>query len=435
YRGAMNEQCLTLAEAMKESGYATFMTGKWHLGMKYRSQWPLQRGFERFYGTLDGATNFFYPEFPRGITLNNTPVQNHVSTTNRRYYTTDAFTDYAIQFLKKEKNHDDRSFFLYLAYTAPHWPLHAHQEEVLKYIGKYKKGWDQLRQERYQRQKEIGLIQSNWNLSDRSHVEWDSLSEEKKEEMDLRMAYYAAMVDRMDQNIGKLVEALKAMGKYENTLILFLSDNGACQEGGRLGGKANPFNTDEWERSYGINLSYGEVWANASNTPFRKFKHYIHAGGISTPFIAHWPASIKETGGWYRDPAYLIDILPTFLELSEGSYPDVRNGNKLKPITGVSLVPAFQNNPLNRELPLYWEHEDNAAIMKGKWKLVGSNVSIPEGLQSDKWELYDLEKDLTETHDLSGQYPEIVEALSHEWSTWADQVGVYPKPTERKATQ
>lgn len=435
YRGALDRRSLTLAEALKPAGYATFMTGKWHLGMKDRTQWPLQRGFDRYYGCLDGATNFFFPEHPRGITLDNTPLTELKSTTERRYYTTDAFTDYAIRFLDEERRADNRPFFLYLAYTAPHWPLHAHEEEVARYVGTYLGGWDRLREARLRRQRELGLFDQKVELTERSHVPWDSLTGEKQREMDLRMAYYAAMIDRMDQNIGRLVAYLKRAGTYENTLILFLSDNGACHEGGRLGGPTDPFDRETWERTYGPGPSYGEAWANASNTPYRKFKHYTHEGGIATPLVAHWPRGIPAGGGWYRTPACLIDIMPTLLELAGTTYPETRDGRALPPLDGVSLTPAFAGLPLNRSQPLFWEHEDHAAVLDGPWKLVGSDVALPQGLRREGWELYNLENDPTEQRDLAAAFPEAVHRLSQAWLDWAYRAGVYPKPKTRTRTE
>ncbi len=431
YRGFLNKQCVTLAEALKPAGYATLMAGKWHLGMSQKDMWPLQRGFEKFYGCLSGATEFFNPEQPRGITFGNQPIDKPESTTDRRYYTTDAFTDYAIRFIKEEQSGKDRPFFLYLAYTSPHWPLHAHQEEVQKYVGKYMKGWDALREERLERQVKIGLIDEKWQLSDRAHVAWDSLNAKKKKDMDMRMAYYAAMIDRMDQNIGNLVKHLKNTGELDNTLILFMSDNGACQEGGNLGGKGDPFDVETWEDTYGSGASYGMVWANASNTPFRMFKHFTHEGGLSTPLIMHWPEQVKKTGGWYKEPAYLVDIMPTLLDVSGAKYPGKFSGNKIKRLSGVSLKPALTGKSLKRKSPLFFEHEDNAAIMLDNWKLVGSKVSIPGGPDSSKWELYNLSEDRTETRDLSAEMPELRERLANQWLEWANKVSVYPKPDKR----
>lgn len=431
YRGYLNRNCVTIAEVLKESGYATLMTGKWHLGMATQDRWPLQRGFEKYYGCLPGASNFFYPEHPRGITYMNEPVENPQSTTDRRYYTTDAFTDWAIKFIKEEQDDKDRPFFLYLAYTSPHWPLHAHQEEVQKYVGKYMDGWDALREQRLARQVEMGLMDVSWDMTDRAHVAWDTLGKKKQREMDLRMAYYAAMVDRMDQNIGKLVAHLKATGELDNTLIFFMSDNGGCAEGGDLGGKIDPYDVDLWEKTYGPRPSYGTVWANASNTPFRKFKHYTHEGGIATPLVVHWPDKINKTGGWYREPAYLVDLMPTIVDVAGAKYPRSYNGNKIKPLSGVSLAPSFRGKSLKRNQPLFFEHEDNAAIFSGDWKLVGTNVSVPGGVDASKWELYDIKKDRTETKDLASEKPEVVQRLARKWQDWADRVDVFPKPAER----
>ena len=434
YRGFLNRNSLTMAEVLRESGYATFLAGKWHLGMNDQSRWPLQRGFEKFYGSLAGATNFFTPEGDRGITYQNELVVEPESTTDRRYYTTDAFTDYAMKFIREEKAADDRPFFLYLAYTAPHWPLHAHQEEVQKYVGKYSQGWDKLRESRLKRQQELGLIDEAWALSDRSFKAWDELDAQKQQDMDLRMANYAAMIDRMDQNIGRLIDHLKATGKYDNTLILFLSDNGACQEGGRLGGKTDPFDVPTWEATYGAGPGYGEVWANASNTPFRKFKHFTHEGGLSSPFIAHWPRGIEPRAGWYGEPATLIDLAPTVYEIADASYPEYNDDEKIHALPGISLLPAFSGQATERDEPLFFEHEDNAAIMDGKWKLVGSKVSVPGGVDMSKWELYDLEADRPETYDLAASRPEVVAKLAARWAEWADEVGVYPKPLSRTAS-
>ena len=427
YRGFINKNCVTIGEVLKQAGYATMMTGKWHLGYNDQNCWPMQRGFEKYYGVVPGASNFFYPSHPRGIVLGNEKITTPESTTDRRFYTTDAYTDYAINFIEQEKSDKDRPFFLYLAYTCPHWPLHAHKEEVDKYCGKYMIGWDQLRQQRYQRQIKMGIIDPDWQLSTRAARAWDSLSQEKKEEMALRMAYYAAMVDRMDQNIGKLINMLKNKGIYDNTLIMFLSDNGGCAEGGELGGDTNPYDVDLWEHTYGAGPSYGTVWANASNTPFRKFKHYTHEGGMSTPFIAHWPAGITIKGGLYREAATLIDIMPTVIDLARAKYPEEYEGNQIKPINGISLRPAFTNASLNRPDPLYFEHEDNAAIIDGEWKLVGTGVSSDPTIAS-KWELYNLAEDRTELHDLKSVYPEKVAELSAKWEAWANRAMVYPKP-------
>lgn len=431
YRGFLNQQCVSIAEVLKPAGYATLMTGKWHVGAYEKSRWPLQRGFEKYYGCLDGAMRYFYPEKPRGIHFMNEPDTTLRSTSDRIYYTTDAFTDYAIQFIEEEKTGDDRPFFLYLAYTAPHWPIQAHEEDIDKYRETYTKGWDKLREQRYKKQVELGLINPNWELSPRAQdvPAWDSLDDEKKKEMSLRMAVYAAMIDRVDQNIGKLMATLEKMGIADNTLIMFLSDNGACHEGGILG--RGPIESIE-ERNLSKNVSVGEAWANASNTPFRLFKSYTHEGGAATPFLIYWPKQIKPSSTWYDQPAHVLDIMPTLVELIRADYPKTYNGNEIYPMEGVSLLPAFNGKPLNRTRPLCSDHFGNAFIMDGNWKLVGEKVAGNQGPDESKWELYNLAEDRTELNNLASQMPEKVKQMSAQWMKWAKEKNVYPKPGGNK---
>lgn len=427
YQGHLNEQCVTLAEALKSAGYGTYMTGKWHLGQKEREDRPLQRGFDRYYGSLSGATRYFQPAGSRGMTRDNDPDETPKSTTDRPFYTTDAFTDHAIGFLRQHASErKEDPFFLYLAYTAPHWPLQAHEEDVAKYRGKYKGGWDRLREQRHRRQVELGLVDPAWPLSPKTKgvPDWESLDEAKRDEMDLKMAVYAAMVDRVDQNLGKLVAFLKESGTYENTLILFLSDNGACQEGGMLG--RGEFR-DVAKRNAEHDDSYGEAWANAGSTPFRLYKHYLHEGGSATPFFLHWPAKIAPRAGWYGESAQLIDVMPTLLDVAGATYPAERKGTKTAPLDGISLRPAFTGAPLARGKPLFAEHETNASVRDGDWKLVGEGVAMPEGTQAKRWELYDLAKDRTELNDLAAAHPETVKELAAKWEAWAARVGVYPR--------
>lgn len=427
YQGHLNEQCVTLAEALKTAGYGTYMTGKWHLGQKEMDDRPLQRGFDCYYGCLSGATRFFQPVGSRGMTRGNDPDENPESTTDRPFYTTDAFTDHAIGFLRQHsKERKDDPFFLYLAYTAPHWPLQAHEEEIAKYRGKFKAGWEAVREQRYRRQVESGLIDASWPLSPKTEgiPEWDSLDEAKRDEMDLKMAVFSAMIDRVDQNIGKLVDHLKESGAYENTLLLFLSDNGACQEGGMLG--RGEFR-DVAKRNEEHDNSYGEAWANAGSTPFRLYKHYLHEGGSATPFFLHWPAKIAPRGEWYRDTAQLIDVMPTLLDVAGAAYPPKRKGVKTVPLDGISLRPAFTGAPLERGEPLFAEHETNASVRERNWKLVGESVAMPDGTQARQWELYDLAKDRTEMNNLAAAHPEKVRELAAKWEDWAARVGVYPR--------
>jgi arylsulfatase len=427
YRGFLNRKCVTIAEALKPAGYATLMAGKWHLGQNKQERWPLQRGFERFYGCIAGATRFFYPVDDRDMTFGNETDTEKKSTTDRPFYTTDAFTDYAIRFIQEEKQGKDRPFFLYLAFTAPHWPHQAHEEDIAKYAGKYMMGWDALRQQRYRRQIELGLIKPAWRLSPRDArvPEWDTLDADQKKVMDMRMAVYAAMIDRVDWNIGKLMGALKKAGKASNTLTMFLTDNGACAEGPPLGrGEI----MEPTRRNELFNNNYGAAWANVSSTPFRLYKHYTHEGGAATPFFMHWPARVKPQKDWYESPAQAIDVMPTVLELAGAKYPQDHGGNKTHPLRGLSLVPALDGKPVTRPAPMFSEHEGNAFMMDRDWKLVGKGVAVPGEPRKELWELYDLSKDRTELNNLVAQQPERAAKMMAAWRKWADRDMVYPKP-------
>ena len=426
YRGFLNRRCVTLAEVLGEAGYHTLMAGKWHLGYHGQQKWPLQRGFDRFYGILSGAANYFDPEPPRGLTLDNEPIEPE----GDDFYITDAFTDYAIEFLEQHEqgsresseHEPEQPFFLYLAYTAPHWPLHAPADVVERYRGTYQIGWDQLRQQRHQRMIQMGLVDAEWPLTPRDARPWEALSEEKKREMDLRMAIYAAQIDRMDQNIGRLVDALKRQGDFDNTLILFLVDNGGCAEGGELG--RGPLEPEKLREHF--TASYGRAWANASNTPFRRYKHHVHEGGIATPLIVHWPAKIDDAGALRRQPGYLPDVMPTLIEVAGAEYPRQYHGHEIPPAEGVSLMPAIASADarLQRDQPMCWEHEDNKAIRIGQWKLVTQG--------NGPWELYNLAVDRTEMNDLAGQRPARVERMAAKWQAWAERCHVQPKPSRRK---
>ena len=418
YRGFLNRNSVTIAEVLKEAGYATLMTGKWHLGMEDRELWPLQRGFDKYYGILAGACNYFKPEYPRGITQGN----DTISVNAPEYYSTDAFTDHAIQFIQDSKTENpQKPFFLYLAYNAPHWPLHAPKEDIDKYRGRYKDGWQPIREERYKRMIDLGIIDSTWELSLQDSKEWDSLSDEQKAEMELRREIYAAQVDRMDQNIGRLVSYLEQHGLIDNTIIVFIDDNGACAEGGELGGGP----ASQLETREGYFLSYGKSWANASNTPFKRYKHWVHEGGISSPMIVHWPNGIpkNDEGSVIHQYGFLPDIMATFVDLAGASYPQKYNGNDIHPLQGKSLVPLLkgEDKPVHDE-PIFWEHEGNKAVRLGKYKLVMAwNAKNPE-----KWELYNMETDRTEMHDLAEELPEKVAEMKQMWNEWAERIGVQP---------
>ena len=418
YRGFLNKNCVTIGEVLKDAGYTTLMTGKWHLGISDKSKWPLQRGFDKFYGLIPGASNFFKPVYPRGITYMN----DTVSVTDEDYYTTDAFTNYAIQFIDEAKSENSgKPFFLYLAYTAPHWPLNAPQEDVEKYKGTYMDGWTKLRETRYARMKEMGIVEQEWDLSPQDWREWDSLSDEKKKEMDLRRATYSAQVDRMDQNIGKLVEHLKEQNILDNTLIIFLNDNGACAEGGELGGGP----ASQLETKAGYFLTYGGAWANASNTPYREYKHWVHEGGIGTPFIVHWPDVIpkEKEGELISEYGFLPDLMATFVDVAQTKYPEEYDGNTIVSTPGKSLVPLFkgENKRIHTE-PIFWEHEGNKAVRLGKYKLVSKWNSE----QETTWELYNMETDRSEMHNLASSETEKVEEMAAMYDNWAETNHVLP---------
>ena len=430
YHGAMNRSCVTIAEVLKPAGYATLMSGKWHLGLRDKSYWPLQRGFEKYYGCLKGASRYFHPD---EITRQNEFVESRESTTDRPYYTTDAFTDHAIEFIEEETaSETKRPFFLYLAYNAPHWPLQAHEEDIDKYRDTYSIGWDQLRLQRYQRQIELGLIDPRWKLSPRDEKvpAWDSLDAEQQKLESLRMAVYAAMVDRVDQNIGKLMKRLNEMGVAKDTLVMFLSDNGACQEGKMM---ADPTFADAEHRNVqpGIGTTYSRPWANASSTPFRFYKHHTYEGGAATPFIMHWPAGIKPQENWYASNGDLIDLMPTFIELSGASYPSHAHGNAIPKLPGISLVPAMKGEKLERESWLFNEHENNGLVIDGDWKLVANAVAGETEAKREAWELYNLKEDRTELHDLSLEFPERRKQMADAWSQWASDVEVFAVPSRR----
>lgn len=411
YRGFLNRNSVTIAEVLKKAGYTTLMTGKWHLGMHKQERWPLQRGFDRFYGILAGASNFFKPVHPRGITLDNQAIEID----DPDYYTTDAFTDYAIHFIQEAREKDsEQPFFLYLAYNAPHWPLQAPPEVVDKYKGKYMKGWSVLRNERFRRMTDMGLIELGNILPPDDSRSWDTLDEDKKREMDLRMAIYAAQVEQMDTNIGKLMNFLESNDLIENTIIIFLNDNGACAEGGMLGGgPATQLETEE-----GYFLTYGQAWANASNTPLRRYKHWMHEGGIATPCIVSWPKGIPENnqGSIIRQYGFLPDIMATCIDLAETRYPKKYQGNSIHPLQGKSFTSLLkgQDKPIHKE-PVFWEHEGNRAVRLGDYKL----VMAWDDNKPENWELYNVRKDRTEMRDLSKQMPDKVEKMKKMWHKWA----------------
>ena len=415
FRGRLMQRCVTVAEVLRPLGYQNIVTGKWHMGDAKKEWWPLARGFDRFYGCPEGGGFFFRPsswQQPRHIARDNTIIYDSENDPPEGWYATDAFTDEGIKYVA-EAVEAKKPFFWYLAYNAPHFPLQAKPDDIAKYRGKYKDGWDKIRERRYQKLIALGLIDTNWKLSKRGDgiPAWDTLSEKQKDAQDERMAIYAGMVDCVDQNVGKIVAALKKMGVYENTLIVFLHDNGG-QSGPALMGSNNgkgPAGTAESE------VYYGTCWANVSDTPFRKYKNFIHEGGISTPLIAHWPGGIDASmdGQIATQPAHLIDLMTTCVDISGASYPDTFNGHKIIPMQGKSLLPILQGKPFTREKAIFFEHNGNRGVRHGKWKLVALNHK--------PWELYDMEADRTEQNNLAAKMPKKVDAISEMYSKWAQR--------------
>jgi len=430
YRGRLNRNCVTLGEVLKRAGYHTAMAGKWHVGHD-EGAYPSDRGFDRFYGIHKHVDSYFKvlggcPVFANGKQCI-APTADPPNTLHpeQEWYTTNVFTDHALEFLDEAANLD-KPFFLYVAYNSPHWPLEAPDEDIEKYRGRYKDGWGPVRKQRAERMKAMGLIKDSWALSPGDAPEWESLAKDDRENLSFRRAIYAAQIDNMDQNIGRLIKRFKAMGVYDNTLILFLSDNGCSAEPERemLGYQFKKNRIEDfqrWRKQSGRSSSQGLAWANVSNTPFRKYKKWTHEGGIATPLIAHWGDGIRGKGRVVDEPGHIIDIMATCVEVSAVSYPSQFKGHAIKPMEGQSLIPAFQGKKIQRRGPIFWEHEGNWAIRDGRWKLVCDGPGGP-------WELYDLETDRTELNNLVEENPGKVTELAGKWHRWAKRAGVLPWP-------
>jgi len=416
YQGHLNDNCVTIAQVLKPAGYFTAMVGKWHVGqVGDHGVVPWRRGFDRSLNAPAGG--FYYPADKRvELYLNGKAVKRGgVDGVPKDWYSTDLWTDYGLKFIEEAQS-AKQPFFLYMAYNAPHFPLEAPAEDIAKFRGKYLAGWDKLREERYQRQIQRGIIDKSWPLAPRPAAvkAWDSLTPEEKDRSDHIMAIYAACVSHLDQQIGVLVAGLTKRGLLENTLILFMSDNGGNWEGGLMGtlNGRSPGGPDS-------QVFCGESWATLENVPFRRYKHFEHEGGIATPFIVHWPDGIQAKGALRSQTGHLIDIMPTCVELAGAKYPTNFDGHTILPPAGRSLVPAFADQPIQRDA-IYWEHEGNAAVRQGDWKLVRFEWD-------GRWELYNLKTDRTEQHDLSAQDPERVKEMSALWNAWAKQYNVLPE--------
>ncbi len=463
YRGELNRNCVTIAEVLKSAGYRTYMTGKWHVTKAVKPKreadkqnWPRQRGFDRFYGTITGAGSFFDPYT---LTRDNETISPFADPQYqpKQFYYTDAISDHAVRYIREhQQNNADQPFFMYVSYTAAHWPMHALEKDIAKYRGMYDGGYRAIRDARYRRMSELGVIDRsstvNWPIPD----EWMEL---QYQEWDIRnMQVYAAMIDNMDQGIGRIVNALNATDQLDNTLVCFFQDNGGCAENYGRGGVGRP-RADEPELAPLANdyiqpdmtpkqnragykmrtgkgsmaggddtaIGYGRAWATVSNTPFREYKHWVHEGGISTPLIVHWPAMVTRKGEVERTPGHLIDLMATAVDVSGATYPKTyHDGQEITPMEGCSLVPAMLGKKIDREA-IYWEHEGNRAIRVGDWKLVAKGAR-------GAWELYNIERDRSEQQDQAAADSDRVERMAAMWQTWAERAHVLPlNPGSRQA--
>ena len=406
------EHGATFGEVLRAAGYRTILTGKWH-----QRPLPTTRGFDRYFGLADGCCNYWNPGVKarpgegkpgrKSSSLRRWAIEDKAimgyTPEDKNFYTTDAFANYAIARLEEYKN-ESKPFLLYLPQTAPHYPLHAWPEDIARYRGKYKIGWDALRRQRYKRQIEMGMFDPKYAMSPRDEraPSWESLSDSEKNEADLAMAVYAAMIDRMDQAIGRVLAKVKEIGKWENTLVLFLSDNGGCAETPDRTPDIPPGPVEGYR-------ALGPAWANASNTPYRKYKSSDYEGGNCTPFIAYWPGVIKP-GSITDQVGHIIDILPTFMDITGATYPEWINDRKTKPPAGQSLLPIFQGKQRRGHEVLYWQFGGAKAVRMGDWKLVRYGKA--------DWELYNLEQDRTELNNLAVKHSERVRRMAALWEKW-----------------
>ena len=445
YLGRLTDHCVTLADVLKPAGYSCYYVGKWHL---HEQTGPIQRGFEEFYGytrdhSHDQYDAAYYIRLPEGRPKEIDPPAGE-------FYATDVFNAYALEFLRQGQARG-RPWFLFLGHSSPHFPVQAPAERADKYDQTYLRGWDVLRAERFERMKKLGLVDGErWQLTPRSLVPvdrddiangfagqenpaWDSLDQDRQRDLARRMAVFAAMVESVDRGVGQIVQHLKSTGELDKTLILFLSDNGACYEWGPFGfdGESRRGTTtlrtgDDVRQigGRGTHQSYGSAWANLGNTPFRLYKHFTHEGGISTPCIAHWPQGIGTPDRWVRQPAHVMDVMPTLIEAAQASYPATFGGHSIPPPEGTSLLPAMRGERLP-ERGIGFDHQGAHAYRQGDWKLVWSK-RMPHEI---RWELYNLAEDRCETQDLAAVHPERVQAMVADWERWARRVYVrYDSP-------
>ena len=456
YVNNLSKNAVTMAEVFKQAGYSTYMTGKWHISREMtmkgdKSNWPRQRGFDRYFGTINGSGSYYDPGT---LTSNNTFIAP-----GKDFYYTRAITDSTVKYIGEHPK--EKPFFFYVAFTAAHWPLHAPENEIQKYKGMYDKGWDETRVARFNKLKKLGIINEKCVLTERG-VDVPAWKDEPLKEWQARqMEVYAAMIDVMDQGVGKIISALEKKGILENTVVFYMHDNGGCAEPQGSDKPAVPLTEEQKilkpypadsvlavgkpvysrdgrfiRRGQGVMaggpdtwMAYCEPWANVSNTPYRLYKHWVHEGGISSPLIIQWPKGIKAKGELRTDPSHLIDIMATCLDITGVAYPKQYNGNEIQPFEGRSLVPAFTNGKINREF-IFWEHEGNRAIRFGNWKLVSRTLKTKEFTEKDQnaWELYDTESDPSETNNLAAKYPGRVKEMSEKWEKEAVRTNAKPWP-------
>jgi arylsulfatase A-like enzyme len=435
YRGFLNDRCVTTASLLQTAGYKTYLSGKWHLrGAGDLECTPTNRGFDEFYGPFRDYASFYREDLYFRLPEGREPIEQ----SSDSFYATNAITDYALHFLDDARK-NAKPYYLYLAYNAPHFPLQAPVELIDKYAEEYEKGWDHIREERFAKMMASGLIPKNFDLSERGLVPevpnrnkdskyfgqqipaWDSLDHDRQKDLARRMATFAAMIEIVDRNVGRVVEDLKANGELENTCIFFLSDNGACAEWDPYGFDDDPYPQNKLYKGdelkeigqKGTFHSYGTAWANASNAPFSSYKHYTYEGGISSPAIVHFPSSVKASGSINRETQHVMDVAATILDLADVRYPEKWKGETLYPIEGQSLLPLIEGRATSSR-PLYFEHEGNRGVRDGKWKLVWTNYE-------KQWELYDIQKDRTETRNIARSHPNKVANLSKQWHVWAER--------------
>jgi arylsulfatase len=466
YRGEINRNCVTFGEVLRPAGYGTYAVGKWHVtpfrgadGPK--DNWPLQRGFDHFYGTIPGGGSYYDPF---GLCSDNTVVSaaDDPGYKPEAFYYTDAIADNAIAFIEShDHRHDSQPMFMYIAFTAAHWPMQVPEQYVKPYHGAFDAGWDALRRDKYNDMVARGIIDPRWALSEDPTVEkWADVA---NKDFETRcMEVYAGMVSNLDHNIGRIVESLRQCGELDNTVIMYLQDNGGCAEDMErtrrrftvklpAGADLSPMSPEEFQTRLipfksrdgrpmqrgevmpgdaDTYVAYGKSWAHLSNTPFREFKHWVHEGGISTPLIIHWPAGFPHRGEARQRPGQLMDIMATCVELAGAPYPTSHNGNDIHPCAGKSLVPSFIKDAPGDKRPLFWEHEGNRAVRSGRWKLVYKHTNGPRDISADAWELYDMISDRTETNNRANEYPKRVEKLAAMWNRFAAENNVTPWPKQ-----